>query len=136
MEVDIKEQLETHLEYIKELESVSLQGKSEMEEFLKFLTKKIQVEKSKTAQLNQLYTHETKCLDKSPFSKIIESMRRKCKNECEQYQKFVENLVNDVAYPFKDGMNEFEAKSKELFLNVKMSIVGLGHSIDNFQKER
>ena len=107
-----------------------------MDEFLKFLTKKIQVERSKTTQLNLLYTHETKSLDKSPFSKVIESMRRKCKNECEQYQKFVENLVNDVAYPFKDGMIEFEANSKELFSNVKMNIIGLAYSIDMFQKER
>jgi hypothetical protein len=52
--------LEIHLSYINELETVSIQGKNEMDEFLKFLTKKIQVEKSKTSQLNQLYTHDTK----------------------------------------------------------------------------
>jgi hypothetical protein len=58
--MDIKEQLEIHLSYINELEVVSINGKNEMDEFLKFLTKKIHVEKSKTSQLNQLYTHDTR----------------------------------------------------------------------------
>ncbi|CAI2359647.1 unnamed protein product [Moneuplotes crassus] len=130
----IKTQIEKHLVYFSELEKVSLKGKQEMEEFLQFLKKKIQVEKSKAAQIAQISIHETKSLQSSPFAQVIDAMKRKSKNEVEQYELFVKNLVEDVALPFKEAMEEFDQKSQQLFSKVKDSVILLSYDLDKYQK--
>lgn len=136
MEEQVREQLGEHMDYIASLEQESYKGKEEMEDFIKFLTKKIQTEKGKTAHLQGLFNFNTKNLDNSPFSDIVNAMKRKSKNEVEQYQSFVENLVNDVAYPFKDSMILFETKSKKLFSTIKADIFNLFNNLDRFKKIR
>lgn len=79
MEDITKEQLDLHSEFVSKLEDINNKGRQEMEEFLKFLTKKIQTEKSKTTQLEGFYNFKTLSLDDSPFSTIIDVMKRKMK---------------------------------------------------------
>jgi len=43
-------------------------------------------------------------------------------------------LVNDVAYPFKDSMQEYKKRSEELFSSIKDSIISLVYDNDRFQK--
>ncbi|CAI2386080.1 unnamed protein product [Moneuplotes crassus] len=130
----IKNQIEEHLSYVSELEKVSLKGRREMEEFLQFVKKKIQTEKSKTSHLSQLFNFETKNLQNSPFAKIIETMKQKCKNEAEQYQDFVKNLVEDVATPFKKALEDFNQTSQNLFGKIKDQVICLSYDLDKFQK--
>ena len=136
MEDTVKEKLDAHLRYVLECEAISSKGRDEMDEFLKLLTKKIQTEKSKTSQLSNLYNFPITHLADSPFATVIDSMKRKSKNEADQYQTFVENLVNDVAYPFKDSMTEFETRSKEMFKQIKADISNLFAVLNSFTKTK
>lgn len=54
----------------------------------------------------------------------------------EQYKMLVENLVNDVAYPFKETMNEYSAKSIEMFRQMKVDISDLLILLDKFSKQK
>lgn len=84
--------------------------------------------------MSNVYDFPTESLSDSPFAEIIEAMKRKSKNEADQYQMFVENLVNDVAYPYKDSMSEFETRSKEMFGKIKASINHLFSDMQKFTK--
>jgi hypothetical protein len=73
-------------------------------------------------------------LDNSPFSDVISAMKRKSKNEIEQFQHFIDNLVNDVAFPLKDAVSEFDKKWKQMFGDMKDSISEIHITIDGFQR--
>lgn len=68
------------------------------------------------------------------FQRLSMSWRGRWSNESEQYSILVENLVNDVGFPYKELMEEYISKSNESFKTIKYYILSLYTMLNSFTK--